>query len=524
METIEMSITTKFLPEDIALMERKGINIETVEKQLNYFKKGFEYANIIRPATIGDGIIKLSDEEINDFVDKYDESIKGNSLVKFVPASGAATRMFKALLEFKNDLEAKDTFAEPDLEKSKGLVADFFNNIIHFPLYTEIYSEVAQKLGNLDVLVANKEYKSILEATFSSDRLHLANRPKGLIGFHKYNGEVRTPVQEHMIEGANYAKDENGVVNLHFTVSPEHYDQFVELTNVYKEVYSKRYDAKFEISFSTQLPSTDTIAATAQNEPFRKEEDGELLFRPGGHGALLENLNNIDADIVFVKNIDNVTSDRLKEDTYKYKKALASILVDTQSKIFSFLRRYNEGERSEELTHEVIEFCMKRLGWSLGEELNGLTQDEMESYFFDKLNRPIRVCGMVKNEGEPGGGPFWLKDGNHRSLQIVESAQINFANPVRREIANAATHFNPVDLVCGLKDYKGDKFDLMQYRNENAGFITHKSRDGQEIQAIELPGLWNGSMAYWTTLFVEVPVSTFTPVKTVNDLLRPEHR
>ncbi|MBB3700536.1 DUF4301 family protein [Flammeovirga yaeyamensis] len=519
-----MTSTTKFLPKDHELMEQKGISLETVEKQLNYFKKGFEYANIIRPATLGDGVIKLTNEEINVFVDKYEESIKGQTLLKFVPASGAATRMFKALLEFKNDLEAKDTFAEPDLEKSKGMVADFFNNIIHFPLYTEIYSEVAQKLGNLDVLVANKEYKKILEATFSSDRLHLANRPKGLIGFHKYNGEVRTPVQEHMIEGVHYAKDDKGIVNLHFTVSPEHYKQFVELTNVYKEVYSKRYDSTFEISFSTQKSSTDTIAATGDNEPFRKEEDGELLFRPGGHGALLENLNDIDADIIFIKNIDNVTTDRLKEDTYRYKKALASILVETQSKIFSFLKRHESGERSEEFTSEVIEFCMKRLGWSLGEELSGLNTEEIEKYFFEKLNRPIRVCGMVKNEGEPGGGPFWLKDGNHRSLQIVESAQINFSNPVRREIANASTHFNPVDLVCGVKDFRGDKFDLLQFRNENAGFITHKSRDGQEIQAIELPGLWNGSMAYWTTLFVEVPVSTFTPVKTVNDLLRPEHR
>ncbi|NLR94993.1 DUF4301 family protein [Flammeovirga sp. SR4] len=519
-----MSITTKFLPEDFSLMEKKGITVETVEKQLNYFRTGFEYANIIRPATIGDGIIKLTDEEIDSYVSKYEESVKGKSLLKFVPASGAATRMFKALLEFKNDLEAKDTFTEPDLEKSKGLVADFFNNIIHFPLYTEIYSEVAQKLGNLDVLVANKEYKSILEATFSSDRLHLANRPKGLIGFHKYNGEIRTPVQEHMIEGVHYAKDEKGEVNLHFTVSPEHFDQFVELTNVYKEVYNKRYDVNFNISFSTQKSSTDTIAATGQNEPFRKAEDGELLFRPGGHGALLENLNDIDADVIFVKNIDNVTTDRLKEDTYKYKKALASILVDTQEKIHSFLKRHDSGERSEEFTASVIEFCMNTLGWSLGEELSGLSQEEIEAYFFDKLNRPIRVCGMVKNEGEPGGGPFWLKDGDHRSLQIVESAQINFSNPVRREIANSATHFNPVDLVCGVKDYKGNKFNLLDYRNENAGFITHKSRDGQEIQAIELPGLWNGSMAYWTTLFVEVPVSTFTPVKTVNDLLRPEHR
>lgn len=518
-----MSITTKFLPEDLELMNIKEISQEVVEKQLNYFRSGFEYANIIRPATIGDGIIKLQDSEIEAFENEYSDAIKGKDLVKFVPASGAATRMFKALLEFKNDLEAKDSFAEPDLEKSKGLVADFFNNIIHFPLYTEIYSEVAQKLGNLDVLVANKEYKSILEATFSSDRLHLANRPKGLIGFHKYNGEVRTPVQEHMIEGADYARDENGKVNIHFTVSPEHLTQFKELTDVYKEVYNKRYEADYEITFSTQKASTDTIAATAKNEPFRKE-DGELLFRPGGHGALLENLNDIDADIIFIKNIDNVTSDRLKDDTFKYKKALASILVDTQDKIFSFLKRHENGESSEEFTSDVIEFCMKRLGWSLGEELSGLSQDEIEKYFIEKLNRPIRVCGMVKNEGEPGGGPFWLKEGDHRSLQIVESAQINFANPVRREIANAATHFNPVDLVCGVKDYKGNKFNLMDYRNENAGFITHKSRDGQEIQAIELPGLWNGSMAYWTTLFVEVPVSTFTPVKTVNDLLRPEHR
>lgn len=518
-----MSLATKFLPEDLELMNNKGILTEVVEKQLNYFRKGFEFANIIRPATIGDGIIKLQDSEIEAFENEYAAAIKAKQIVKFVPASGAATRMFKALLEFKNDLEAKDSFAEPDLEKSKGLVADFFNNIIHFPLYTEIYSEVAQKLGNLDVLVANKEYKNILEATFSSNRLHLANRPKGLIGFHKYNGEVRTPVQEHMIEGANYAKDENGKVNIHFTVSPEHLDQFKELTDVYKEVYNKRYDSDFEITFSTQKQSTDTIAVTADNEPFRKE-DGELLFRPGGHGALLENLNDIDADIIFIKNIDNVTTDRLKDDTFKYKKALASILVETQNKIFSFLERHDAGESSEEFTSEVIEFCMKRLGWSLGEELNGLSKEEIEKYFFEKLNRPIRVCGMVKNEGEPGGGPFWLKEGEHRSLQIVESAQINFANPVRREIANAATHFNPVDLVCGVKNYKGEKFNLLDYRNENAGFITHKSRDGQEIKAIELPGLWNGSMAYWTTLFVEVPVSTFTPVKTVNDLLRPVHR
>jgi hypothetical protein len=329
-------------------------------------------------------------------------------------------------------------------------------------------------------------------------------------------------VEEHLVEGAGYSVNSNNKVKIHLTVSPEHKTSFENLLRKVQPNYEKDYKVAFEISYSIQKPSTDTLAITDKNEPFR-ESNNQLHFRPGGHGALLENLNDIDADIIFIKNIDNVSHDRNKPDTITYKKALAGLLIDYQQRIFKYLRLLESTPSSPEILKEA-----RDLSTELGTTINSkiLSQpDQATRYLFEKLNRPIRVCGMVKNEGEPGGGPFWTvhPDGSS-TLQIVESSQVNHHDPEQEAILGSATHFNPVDLVCGVRDYKGKKFNLMKFRDPNTGFISKKFKNGKPLKALELPGLWNGSMAYWNTVFVEVPVSTFTPVKTVHDLLRPEHQ
>jgi len=421
----------------------------------------------------GTGISVFSNPDIDRFVKTYEHS--EISVEKFVPASGAATRMFKDLLELKNNRKAN--------EQSKI----FFQNINKF---------------SFDLRGSNEE--DILSELF--DQRRIDQLPKGLLPFHSYEGFSRTAAEEHLAEGVGYA-EKLGTVKLHFTVSPAHLDRFKK----HLEDAAKNLSIDFKISYSTQTSVTDTIAVDLKNEPF-KGENGKLLFRPAGHGALLENLNHLESDLIFIKNIDNVASDRLKEDTIKYKKVLAGVLLDYQQRAFDVLEQ-NEAGRDVLDEGRVLLMGL------------GLNADLSDAGVMEKLNRPIRVCGMVRNQGEPGGGPFWVRDkkGNE-SLQIVESAQIDHSKADQETIFKQSTHFNPVDLVCGVKNYKGEKFDLMKYRDPNTGFISHKSYNGQAIKALELPGLWNGSMADWNTIFVEVPLITFNPVKTVNDLVKPEHQ
>ncbi len=367
-----------------------------------------------------------------------------------------------------------------------------------------------------------KRFKDIVANLLTTPGLNYGSLPKGLLKFHKYAEGARTPLEEHLVEGALYACSSTGKVNVHFTVSSEHHELFEKLVNEKMPEYAKKFGVEYNISFSEQKPSTDTIAADSDNKPFR--EDGKLVFRPGGHGALIENLNDLDVDIIFIKNIDNVVPDRLKSDTVTYKNLIAGVLVTLQQKTFEYLKILDSGKYSQEQIEEIIRFVQQKL-FCRKSDIKNMEDAELVIYLRNKLNRPIRVCGMVKNVGEPGGGPFlaYNQDGTV-SLQILESSQIDMKDPKKKEMFDNGTHFNPVDLVCAVRDYKGNKFNLTEYVDKSTGFISSKSKNGRDLKALELPGLWNGAMSDWNTIFVEVPLTTFNPVKTVNDLLRDQHQ
>ncbi len=494
-----------FKEKDIELLTKKGITESLVNEQLNYFKNDFPVLDIAKPATIGDGIKHLDENELNEYRSVYDSEKTNKKIVKFVPASGAATRMFKSLFEFV---------------ESKNLNQDSEEVLLKLNSFA-FYSELKEILLKSGISPEEKDRPEtalkIIDTILNSSGLNYGNLPKGLLKFHLYNDGDRTAFEEHLAEGVLYATGKDNRVHIHFTVSPEHRDGFVSLLAKVKDRFEAQYKVKLEVDFSEQKPSTDTIAADGNNEPFR-DKNGNILFRPGGHGALLDNLNEIDADIIFIKNIDNVVPDSLKEPTILYKKALAGLLIRLQSQINSFLNDLESGNAN---VSEIVAFIGKNLGYTFN---NSLSEEEKKNKAKQILNRPLRVCGMVRNQGEPGGGPFWVKseDGS-LSLQILESSQFNFSLPEHKRVFQGSTHFNPVDLICSTKDKKGKPFPLHQYRDPNTGFISIKSKDGKELKALELPGLWNGSMAFWNTVFVEVPVETFNPVKTVNDLLRPQH-
>jgi hypothetical protein len=493
-----------FTNRNIEQIQDQGLTIEKVEQQLNHFIEGFPQIHLIAPATPQKGIIILSEEDESRYISVFENSLSsGLKSMKFVPASGAASRMFKNLYEYLEfDRDTPDEFMQ-----------HFFNNLGKFAFFDQ--------LQKIDPDASGKE---LVNNLLSSDGLGYGSKPKGLLQFHKYKGAARTPFEEHLVEAASYCTGSDGVSHIHFTVSPEHLEGFEELLKKVKNEFQKRFGIQFNVSFSFQHKSTDTIAVDQHNQPF-SDENGNLIFRPGGHGALLENLNELDADIIFIKNIDNVVPDRLKHETKRYKKALAGLLVTLRNKVFNFLDKLEQptAVNDQELLTKIEIFLRKELFIDFNDQFENTNQKL--KFYIEKLNRPIRICGMVKNEGEPGGGPFWAKnpDGSV-SLQIVEKAQINLNDPVQIELLNSSTHFNPVDLICSTKNYKGEKFDLQAYVDQATGFISSKSKDGIELKALELPGLWNGAMSNWNTIFVEVPNATFNPVKTVNDLLRPEHQ
>ncbi len=498
---------------DSSLLQKKGISQVQIEEQLSSFVKGFPYLKIVKPATPASGIVVLNSDEITSMVDNWNKALSaGIDVLKFVPASGAASRMFKDLFEFTDGASEVP---------SKQAEIKFFSDIQKFAFYTKLSEVCKQNTGNnVEELISHGEYKKIINQMLTHEGMNYGNLPKGLLLFHAYSDGNRTPLEEHLAEGAMYAADHNKIVKIHFTVSAEHRGLFEKLVSVIKETYEKKLGVKYNISFSEQKPSTDTIAADHENEPFR--ENGELVFRPGGHGALIENLNDLEADVIFIKNIDNIVPDKLKETTITYKKVIAGLLVKLQHQSFAYLKELENNEISNERLEEIAAFCEKELFNLPDRKLKG---KELHNYLIKKLNRPIRVCGMVKNTGEPGGGPFLTVNSDGTvSLQILESSQINLSDPVEKEKMMQSTHFNPVDLVCGIRNYKSEKFDLLKYVDKKTGFISSKSKSGRELKALELPGLWNGAMSDWNTVFVEVPLETFNPVKTVNDLLRPEHQ
>ena len=510
----------QFTEQDQDQILAQGISLDQIDQQIEHFVQGFPYLNVIKAATIGDGIVRVAEDQLATHLRHFDEAAHERALVKFVPASGAATRMFKSL------------FAALDGKSDKS-VDEVFARITDFAFYEDLKAAMAAKGQDLDKAVAENDWqpsmrKTVLQFLLTEEGLEYGTLPKGLLKFHNYADGPRTPVEEHLVEGAAYANSD-GLVKIHFTVSPEHRDRFEKLIDEQKADYEAWLGVTFDISFSEQKKSTDTISVNLDNSPFRNADrdggPGSLLFRPAGHGALIENLNDIDADIVFIKNIDNVVPDEIKEQTVTYKKVLAAVLLDAQQQI-ARIQGLLEGEDvSDGYLAEADELFRRTLYTLPPEDFEKLSKAEKLDYFRRKLDRPVRACGMVKNVGEPGGGPFWAKnqDGSV-SLQVVESAQIDLTNPSQKSIFDEATHFNPVDLVCGLKDHHGRKYDLPAFRDPLTGFITGKSKDGKELKAQELPGLWNGAMADWNTIFVEVPLITFNPVKTVNDLLRKEHQ
>ena len=495
---------------------KKGISEAQIAEQLACFEKGFPYLELSAAASVENGGILVADADLQEkYLKAWDAYKDGDKkIVKFVPASGAASRMFKNLFEF---LGADYSEPTTDFEKK------FFSRVHDFAFYDELNEACVKNTGkDIDTLIAEKNYKAVVANLLESAGLNYGALPKGLLKFHRYEDGVRTPLEEHLVEGALYAAGKTGQVNVHFTVSPEHRALFQQLVDEKVAAYSSRFGVQYQVSFSEQKPSTDTVAADMENKPFR--DNGKLLFRPGGHGALIENLNDLDADIVFIKNIDNVVPDRLKADTVTYKKLLAGALVTLQKKAFEYLELLDSGHYSHEQLETIIRFVQQDLRCRRA-DIKNLEDADLVIYLRKKLNRPMRVCGMVKNVGEPGGGPFlaYNPDGTV-SLQILESSQIDMKDPEKKAMFEKGTHFNPVDLVCAVRDYKGNKFNLLNFVDKATGFISYKSKNGKDLKALELPGLWNGSMSDWSTVFVEVPLSTFNPVKTVNDLLREQHQ
>ncbi len=504
-----------FSPKDLEQIAKKGISEDQIEKQLAEFKTGFPFLKLEAAASVDKGIMSPSETDIEKYVsewNRYKEA--GKDVVKFVPASGAASRMFKNMFAF---LDADYDVPKTDFEKL------FFDSIEKFAFYDAL-NEVCKKNEGKGVkeLIGDKNFKAVVANMLEAKGLNYGQLPKGLLLFHKYEDGARTPLEEHLVEGALYA-DCNGVVKIHYTVSPEHRALFEQKVSETKGKYEEKYNVRYDISFSEQKPSTDTIAANPDCTPFRNA-DGSLLFRPGGHGALIENLNEIPADVIFIKNIDNVVPDRLKDPTVKYKQVIAGVLVSLQEKAFEYLRLLDSGKYTHSQLEEIIRFLQRDL-CCRKTDIKELEDAELVIYLRKKLNRPMRVCGVVKNVGEPGGGPFltYNQDGTI-SLQILESSQIDKDNAEYMKMFAEGTHFNPVDLVCAVKNYKGEKFNLPEYVDRSTCFISSKSKNGKELKALELPGLWNGAMSDWNTVFVEVPLSTFNPVKTVNDLLREQHQ
>jgi hypothetical protein len=498
---------------DIKFIEQKGISKEKVASQIDSLTRGFPPVELIRPATVGDGIIKLKESEQQGYVRLYGDNLELKK-IKFVPASGAASRMFKTLHEYLNDRDISDN-------KDAKQVIERISDFAFYPLLLE---QCKKKRFSFDELIAKQDYQKIIKMIVQEEGLNYGNMPKGLLQFHRYGETTRTAFEEHLVEGARYAQDGASNVNIHFTVSPEHMDGFKSLQNKVLPEYENEFDVKFNISYSVQKSATDTIAVDMENKPFRLQ-GGELLFRPGGHGALIDNLNEQDADIVFIKNIDNVVPDRLKSTTVKYKKIIAAILLETQHRLFKLIEELDERSNVERTVGEAVQFIKSRLFKSLPASFDVMPLADKADLIRDWLNRTIRVSGVVKNEGEPGGGPYWVKHSSgEQSLQIVESSQLGGNDEAQQRIFDSATHFNPVDVVCGVRNYRGEKFNLNDYVDYNTGFVSKKSAEGRYLKALELPGLWNGAMAYWNTIFVEVPIETFNPVKSVIDLLRPQHQ
>lgn len=509
---------------DYSQFESLGISREKIEQQIAHFQSGFPFMTLQRPATVGDGIIQFDENSRQHYVDYFNKKSSELTMQKFVPASGAASRMFKQLFEFLEQhpmpLEGNPN---PEIAKEFKAVYDALDNLERFAFYSDLKDVLAQNGIDIQKALQEKDFGTIINFILTEKGLGYASLPKALLKFHNYPDGSRVAAEEHLVEAAHYTKDSSGISRIHFTLSPEHIEKFTNRLNQVVHKYQKQFATEYRIDHSIQKKSTDMIAVDEHNEPFRNA-NGSILFRPGGHGALLENLNELDADLIFIKNIDNIVPDHLRATTYEYKKVIGGYLLAIQEITNAFLLEDDAQTLSDDGVSMMWGFAVDYLHLPYSKN-EGLTTTEKRLVLRSFLNRPMRVCGMVKNEGEPGGGPFWVLDNQgHTTLQIVESSQIDFSKSEQKRIVDHSTHFNPVDLVCIIKNYKGEKFDLSEFVDPMTGFISKKSSGGKTLKAQELPGLWNGAMAHWITLFVEVPIITFNPVKTVNDLLRKEHQ
>lgn len=498
-----------------------SVSAKVLAEQFTRLKEGFKPTKLNRPCTIKDGISVIHQEDRNGLLSVFNDALNHGRITKFVPASGAATRMFKFLLEF---LESGYKNFDVDIDSAKSsfeMARIFMNSLPKFAFYGDL--KAAIKLGgdDLDELLVENDCRTILEYLLTEKGLNYSQFSKGLIPFHIHDDGVRTPFEEHVLEAIDYAKDKDSKVRLHFTISPAHREN----TKAYlKEIIKKYPDVDIDITYSEQSRKTDTIAVDLNNEIFRKD-DNKVLFRPAGHGALLVNLNELNGDIVFLKNIDNVVPDKFRVETLEYKKLLGGLLVLLQSQVFDCIKMLKKTSLTEFEVAVTSLFVVTRLHMTLPNNFFIVDLAAKADMLLTILNKPIRVCGMVKNQGEPGGGPFWVAGSDGRiSPQIVEKSQVDMDDPEQVAILNSSTHFNPVDIVCGLRDFRGEQFDLMNYTDPETGFISYKSEQGRALKALELPGLWNGSMADWLTVFVDVPLNTFAPVKVVNDLLKDEHQ
>ena len=509
----------EFSPMDLQQLQEKGISKEKVLDQIEIFKEGIPFVRLEKAAIVSDGITKLTKAREKKLVVKFEELKRVLSLLKFVPASGAASRMFKSLFNFLEHYDPGSESVDAYVERLNDIdLKTFFKQIKKFPFYEIVQKRIKNKAGS-----GNDIKYLFVSEMLREDCLNYGFYPKGLLPFHNYGKYTATPFEEHLKEASAYASV-NNKAKLHFTISEQHHAFFNEEFKTAGPRVSKATKTEFEVTYSNQKAYTDTIAVTLENEPFKKD-DGSVLFRPGGHGALIENLNEQNADIIFIKNIDNVVVPKHEAELEISKKVLAGLLLEVQQKAFAYADQLDRNDITGEQLHEIKTFLENDLNVRFLDSFSSFSISEQLEILKDKINRPIRVCGMVKNEGEPGGGPFWIRDAHdHISLQIVESAQIDNSDEGQITILKNSTHFNPVDIVCGVRNFRGEKYNLLNFVDTKQGFITLKTQDGKDLKALELPGLWNGAMAFWNTLFVEVPLLTFNPVKTVNDLLKPAHQ
>ena len=508
---------------DFVQIYNHGIPFDKILRQLEIFRNGIAKANLIIPATINNGILSLSEAEFEEKAHFFDLQKEKLKLKKFVPASGAASRMFKFLNAFLNDFDLqKETINAYINRKKDSELSIFIVAMDKFPFFEALDKKLREIYPDFEIL--DRDYKNyyFIKTLLSSDYFDFANKPKAVLPFHQYKTHIANPIEEHLNECVHYATA-NQVSNLHFTVSEAHQNLFENEVEVLKEKVEGDSGIKIEIAYSYQNKSTDSICVDAKNIPIR-DKNSNLVFRPGGHGALIENLNELESDIIFIKNIDNVIQNHIDKIAL-YKKALAGVLIEVQQRVFDYLKAIEGHEINEKNLEEIVAFLLQKLNVEMSSDFNKFTFENKINKIKDLLDRPIRVCGMVKNEGEPGGGPFWVMSAKGSvSLQIVETSQVDLTNKKQQEVLAEATHFNPVDLVCGIRNYKNEKFDLLQFVDPKAGFIVEKSVDGKIVKSYELPGLWNGAMANWLTIFVAVPLITFNPVKTVNDLLKAAHQ